>query len=149
MYTQKDCNVREKPSTDYGVMRCLDKVTEVKVTGEVNWYEVRINGEKSYISSSLLADAKPEEIQTSSPSGDTSIPSRDTDKPTPPAETTSGDMYGFTPNGDGTDTDPNGNQCGINSDGFMMPINPDTGMPFETGEKTRSGLTAGQYIPGL
>lgn len=139
MYTQKACNVREKPSTEYGVMAYLDKSTEVKVTGKVNeadWYEVSINDEKGYISASLLSDTKPAEQQA------TQNTNTDT-----PAQTPSKD--GYTPNGDGTYTDEYGDKYGTDSHGNIVLINPDTGKAYENGERTQNGWIYGANNPNI
>lgn len=128
MYTQKDCNVREKPSTEYEILDCLNKATEVKVTGKVNevdWYEVEINGEKGYVAVSLLGMEKPadqqQQPQTQNP------PGTDTgSQPNIPS--------GWTDNGDGTYS---------NGQGGTRVINPATGEFYKEGDTNSQGWTYG------
>ena len=136
MYTQKECNVRKKPSTEYEILDCLNKATEVKVTGKVNevdWYEVEINSEKGYIAASLLADTKPADQQSQTPPAQTQNPPSQTppstgSKPTLPP--------GWTDNGDGTYTDDNGG---------TRAINPATGDFYKDGDTTPQGWTYGTW----
>lgn len=136
MYTQKECNVRKKPSTEYEILDCLNKATEVKVTGKVNevdWYEVEINDEKGYIAASLLADTKPAENQAA--------PSTNTDTGTPNISTPSSNPSipsGYIDNGDGTYTTPNGG---------IRAINPATGELYKDGDTNSQGWIYGT-IPG-
>ncbi len=148
MYTQKACNVREKPSTEYGVMAYLDKATEVKVTGkvnEVNWYEVSINEEKGYISAGLLADTKPAE-QQAAPNTNTDTPAQTS----PPASTPNNDT-GNTSTGTDTPaptqpsvtTNPPDENGSYIADGLWHLINPATGDYYKDGDTTPQGWTYG------
>ena len=124
MYTQKECNVRKKPSTEYEILDCLNKATEVKVTGKVNevdWYEVEINGEKGYIAASLLGMEKLAENQAT--------PSTNTDTGSQPNIPS-----GWTDNGDGTYS---------NGQGGTRVINPETGEFYKDGDKNSQGWTYG------
>ena len=144
MYTQKDCNVREKPSTEYEILDFLNKATEVKVTGKVNevdWYEVEINGEKGYIAASLLGDTKPSEPQAT-PSTNTDTGTGNQNPSNPPAPST---PSGYTPNGDGTYTDSYGDKYKQDENGNMRRVNPATGDIYKDGEKTQNGWTYRYY----
>ena len=60
-------NARSKASKDSEVIKVLNTNNSVKVTGENgNWYVVEINGEKAYISKSLLSKEKVEVTSRSS-----------------------------------------------------------------------------------
>lgn len=79
MYAQKDCNVRADAGTDNEKVGSLGKNEEVKVTGETKtedgstWYEIDLgNGEKGYVSGSLVGDNKVEESSVHNNSGSTS-----------------------------------------------------------------------------
>ena len=138
MYTQKECNIRKKPSTEYEILDCLNKATEVKVTGKVNevdWYEVSTGEEKGYIAGSLLGMEKPVENQA------TPSTNADTGTPTPSTGTITQGTEVLTPNGDGTYTDEYGDKYGVNSKGEITPINPSTGKPYEDGDVTQNGWT--------
>ena len=147
MYTQKECNIRKKPSTEYEILDCLTKATEVEVTGKVNeadWYEVSIGEEKGYIAGSLLGMEKPVENQAT--------PSTNTDTGTPNPSTgtiTDGAGYKYTPNGDGTYTSEAGYKYGVNSSGEITPINPSTGKPLEDGERDQNGWLYHGYDPNM
>lgn len=133
MYTQKECNIRKKPSTEYEILDCLNKATEVKVTGKVNevdWYEVEINGEKGYIAASLLGDTKPSEPQAT-PSTNANTGNQNPSTPSNPSVTTN------PPDADGTYTDENG---------ATHAINPATGDYYKPGDTTPQGWTYGSIL---
>lgn len=126
MYAKKNCNVREKPSTDYGVVAYLEGGKEVHVTGKVNevdWYEVEIDSEKAYVSASLLTSDLP------TPSSTTIPPASNTD--------------GYTKDANGYYIDEYGDKYGMDENGHMIGINPATGEIYKEGDTTPEGWTYG------
>ena len=90
MYATTNCRVRKGPSTDDEVVSTLAKGEAVQVTGkvnEVNWYEIVIDGEKGYVSGSLLSDTKPVEQSTQATQPSTPPQVENTQPSTPPSST--------------------------------------------------------------
>lgn len=68
MYATGNINTRSGPSVDFTKVGGLTVNQEVKVTGQsktTSWYEIEVNGEKQYVSHTLLSDTK---VQVSQPS---------------------------------------------------------------------------------
>ena len=68
MYATGNINTRSGPSVDFTKVGGLTVNQEVKVTGQsktTSWYEIEVNGEKQYVSHTLLSDTK---VQISQPS---------------------------------------------------------------------------------
>lgn len=75
MYATGNINTRSGPSVDFKKVGGLTVNQEVKVTGQsktTNWYEIEVNGEKQYVSHTLLSDTK---VQVSQPSSNSNTSS--------------------------------------------------------------------------
>ena len=69
MYATGNINTRSGPSVDFTKVGGLTVNQEVKVTGQsktTSWYEIEVNGEKQYVSHTLLSDTKVQESKPSS-----------------------------------------------------------------------------------
>lgn len=72
MYATGNINTRSGPSVDFKKVGGLTVNQEVKVTGQsktTSWYEIEVNGEKQYVSHTLLSDTKVQESKPSSNGG--------------------------------------------------------------------------------
>lgn len=72
MYATGNINTRSGPSVDFTKVGGLTVNQEVKVTGQsktTSWYEIEVNGEKQYVSHTLLSDNKVEVSKPSSNGG--------------------------------------------------------------------------------
>ena len=118
MYATTNCNVRENPSTNDEVVSTLGQGEAVQVTGkvnEVNWYEIAIDGEKGYVSGSLLSGTKPVVEQSAQPSTPTQAENTQPSTPTQVENT-----QPSTPSSSTVDED--------------APINPITGERMKPGD---------------
>lgn len=69
MYATGNINTRSGPSVDFTKVGGLTVNQEVHVTGQsktTSWYEIEVNGEKQYVSHTLLSDTKVQESKPSS-----------------------------------------------------------------------------------
>lgn len=72
MYATGNINTRSGPSVDFTKVGGLTVNQEVKVTGQsktTGWYEIEVDGEKQYVSHTLLSDTKVQESKPSSNGG--------------------------------------------------------------------------------
>ncbi len=69
MYTSSYVNVRKGPATTYDKVGSFNKGTEITITGRAStgWYEIDFEGNKAYLSDTLVQDTKPSQEQEKPP----------------------------------------------------------------------------------
>jgi uncharacterized protein YgiM (DUF1202 family) len=125
MYAQKDCNLREGPSTDFDKVGSLSKNTKVTVTGQTEyndsfWYRIDNNGSVAYVSAKLLGDSKVETSNKKDTTTKTDTSSNKSDdsskKDTSSKSDSSSNKSDSSSNSDNTKTDTSSSSNNVGSD---------------------------------